>query len=51
MSGYVMNLIRPAVFPFLQDCAAVAQLRLSEKIEMRVTSEDEPVMTLALPLS
>ena len=51
MSGYVMNLVRPAVFPFLHDCVAVAQLRLSEQIEMRVTSEDEPVMTLALPLS
>jgi len=51
MSGYVMNLVRPAVFPFLQDCVAIAQLRLSENIEMRVTSEDEPVTTLALPLS
>ena len=51
MSGYVMNLVRPAIFPFLHDCVAVAQLRLSEQIEMRVTSEDEPVMTLALPLS
>jgi hypothetical protein len=55
MSGYVMNLVRPAVFPFLRDCAAVAHLRLSEKIEMRVTSEDGgfagPVTTLALPLS
>ena len=51
MSGYVMNLVRPAVFPFLHDCVAVAELRLSEQIEMRVTSEDEPVTTLALPLS
>src|SRR6184192_1060486 len=51
MSRYVMNLVRPAVFPFLHDCVAVAQLRLSEQIEMRVTSEDEPVTTLALPLS
>jgi len=51
MSGYVMNLVLPAVFPFLHDCVAVAQLRLSEQIEMRVTSDDEPVTTLALPLS
>ena len=51
MSGYVMNLVRPAIFPFLHDCVAVAQLRLSEKIEMRVTSDDEPVTTFALPLS
>ena len=51
MAGYVLNLIRPAVFPFLHDCAAVAQLRLSEKIEMRVTGEDDSVMSLQLPLS
>ena len=51
MTGYVMNLVRPAVFPFLHDCVAVAQLKLSDKIEMRVTSEDEQVMTLALPLN
>lgn len=51
MTDYVMNLVRPAVFPFLHDCVAVAQLRLSEMIEMRVTSEDEPLTTLALPLS
>ena len=51
MSSYVMNLVRPAVFPFLHDCVAVAQLKLSERIEMRVTSEDEPVTTLALPLN
>ena len=51
MTGYVLNLVRPAVFPFLRDCAAVAQLRLSDRIEMRVTSEDEPVTTLALPLA
>lgn len=51
MSGYVLNLVRPAVFPFLHDCVAVAQLRLSEKIEMRVTGEDETVTTLALPLA
>ena len=50
MSGYVMNLIRPAVFPFLHDCAAVAQLRLAENIEMRVTTDQEPVTTLALAL-
>lgn len=51
MTGYVLNLVRPAVFPFLHDCVAVAQLRLSDRIEMRLTSEDEPVTTLALPLA
>lgn len=34
--GYFSNLIRPVVFPFLQDCAAVAGLRLAEQIEFRV---------------
>lgn len=51
MAGYVLNLVRPAVFPFLHDCAAVAQLRLSEQIEMRVTSADVPVTTLHLSLT
>lgn len=51
MAGYVLNLVRPAVFPFLHDCVAVAQLRLSEKIEMRVTSEDEAALTLEVPLT
>ena len=51
VTGYLLNLIRPAVFPFLHDCVAVAELRLSEQIEMRVTSEDEALMTMQLPLS
>src|SRR6266849_2272736 len=51
LSSYLMNLVRTAVFPFLHDCVAVAQLRLSEKIEMRVTSDGEPVTTLALSLN
>lgn len=55
MTGYVLNLVRPAVFPFLHDCVAVAQLRLSDRIEMRLTTEDggfaRPVTTLALPLA
>ena len=51
MTGYVLNLIRPAVFPFLHDCVSVAQLRLAEKIQMCVTAGDAPVTTLALPLT
>lgn len=51
MTGYVLNMVQPAVFPFLRDCVAVAQLRLSDRIEMRLTSENEPVTTLALPLA
>jgi hypothetical protein len=50
MSDHVMNLVRPVVFTFLQDCAVIARLRLSDVIEMRVTSERETVASMALPL-
>ena len=33
---HVLNLVRPVCFPFLQDCARKAGLRLSERIEIRV---------------
>jgi hypothetical protein len=38
MRNYVFNLARPAVFTFLQDCARVAHLRLSEVIEMQINA-------------
>ena len=47
---YVLNLLRPVVFPFLQDCALVARLRLSERIEMRVQSRDRSLADLQLRL-
>jgi hypothetical protein len=50
LTDYVLNLVRPVVFPFLRDCAVIAHLRLSEVIEMRVTSERETVAAMALPL-
>lgn len=50
LSDYVLNLIRPVVFPFLHDCAAIAHLRLSEVIEMRLTAEHETLAAMALPL-
>src|SRR6266568_8493741 len=34
MSGYVMNLVLPAVFPFLHHCVAVALLRPTEPSEV-----------------
>ena len=49
MSAYVVNLVRPVVFPFLHDCAAIAHLRLSDVIEMRVTCEHETLAELAMP--
>jgi len=50
LTDYVLNLIRPVVFPFLHDCAAIAHLRLSEVIEMRLTSDRETLAAMALPL-
>lgn len=51
MSDYVVNLVRPVVFTFLHDCAAIAHLRLAEIIEMRVTADQETVAALAMPLA
>jgi hypothetical protein len=50
LSDYVANLIRPVVFPFLHDCAAIARLRLAEVIEMRLTAENETVAAMAVPV-
>ena len=50
IADYVLNLVRPVVFTFLHDCAAVAHLRLSEKIEMRVSAERRSIAEFALPL-
>jgi len=49
-SDYVLNLLRPVVFPFLHDCAAVAGLRLSEVIEMRVSARQALIAQMVLPL-
>lgn len=45
---YVANLVRPVVFPFLQDCAQVAHLRLTELIAIDVRQADQPVAELTL---
>ena len=50
IADYVMNLVRPVVFTFLHDCAAVAHLRLSDVIEMRVSSERKSIAEFSLPL-
>lgn len=42
-SDYFANLVRPVVFPFLADCAGVAHLRLSDRIEILVEAEDWPI--------
>jgi hypothetical protein len=45
---YLANLVRPVVFPFLRDCAEVAHLRLTDRIEMRVRQADREVAELAV---
>ncbi|MGH7764832.1 MAG: hypothetical protein ACREOM_10510 [Candidatus Dormibacteraceae bacterium] len=50
VADYVLNLVRPVVFTFLRDCAKVAQLRLSDVIEMRVSAERKSVAEFSLPL-
>jgi hypothetical protein len=45
---YLINLVRPVVFPFLQDCAQVAHLRLTDRIEVGVHQADRPVAELTL---
>src|SRR6266699_7333766 len=45
---YVLNLVRPVVFPFLQDCAEVAGLRLTERIDLSVRRADVAVAELTL---
>ncbi len=50
IADHVMNLVRPVVFTFLHDCAVVAHLRLSDVIEMRVSTERRSIAEFALPL-
>ena len=50
-AGYVLNLVRPVVFAFLKDCAGVAHLRLSDVIEMRVSTDGAPNWEVAMPVA
>jgi hypothetical protein len=50
IADYVVNLVRPVVFTFLQDCASIAHLRLSDVIEMRVSADRQSIAEFALPL-
>lgn len=51
LPDYVLNLVEPVVFTFLRDCASVARLRLSEVIEMRVSSRRESIAEIKLPVA
>ena len=50
IADYVVNLVRPVVFTFLHDCAAIAHVRLSDVIEMRVRAAEKTVAEFALPV-
>ena len=45
---YVLNLVRPVVFPFLRDCAAVAQVKLADRIELRILAPTRRIAELQL---
>ena len=45
---YVANLLRPVIFPFLSDCAQVADIRLEERIEFAVEAEGWPLARFVL---
>lgn len=47
---YVLNLVRPVVFPFLRDCVQVADLRLAERIDMSVRDAGREIAELSLRL-
>jgi len=50
IADHMANLVRPVVFTFLQDCASIAHLRLSERIEMRVTSDKDSGAAFTMPI-
>jgi len=45
---YVLNLVRPVVFPFLRDCATVAHLKLAERIELRIHAPERQIAEVEL---
>jgi hypothetical protein len=45
---YVLNLVRPVVFPFLRDCATVAHVKLAERIELRIQAPPRRIAEIAL---
>jgi hypothetical protein len=47
---YVLNLVRPVVIPFLQDCALVAHLKLAERIELRIQAPPVRIAEVELRL-
>src|SRR5438874_3962274 len=48
IADYVLNLVQLVVFTFLLDCAAIAHLRLSVAIVMRVTADNKSIVVFVL---
>lgn len=46
--GYVWNLVRPLAFTFLRDCVRLGQLRLSERIAVRLDPGHPPLVDFEL---
>ncbi len=44
--GYLANLVRPLVFPFLKDCVRIGELALQEHIELAVLSDSRVMAEL-----
>jgi hypothetical protein len=47
---YVLNLVRPVVFPFLRDCVEIGHLRLAALIGMTVHDQGRQIAELELRL-
>ncbi|GAC1327972.1 MAG: hypothetical protein NVSMB17_02790 [Candidatus Dormibacteria bacterium] len=47
---YFVNLMQPVVLPFLRDCVRVANLRLADRIELRMMRGEEILADFALHL-
>jgi hypothetical protein len=45
---YIVNLIRPLVFPFLKDCVRIGELALRESIELAVCQDSTVLAELEL---
>ena len=45
---YFVNLIQPLVLPFLRDCVRIANLRLADRIELRMMRGDDELADFAL---
>jgi hypothetical protein len=45
---YFVNMIQPLVLPFLRDCVRIANLRLADRIELRMMRDDEVLADFSL---